>query len=298
MSRVKEKSIWFEVDNIEKLINKNIKNTYHWKNPNNLPIKLTVGLPLFKSDKIVWLALESLKNQVNINFGWELIIYEEFGDSLETIKSFVGKLPNCQRIFYKQVGHLEKIPLSSKWITIGKQASKTSKVFVFHDADDYSPTKRLYIHNEHFKNSNCFLSSQIEGIFYNIKSGKTILYNGRNIDRELGSSNHTNLNHAILTKDIKNMVDPKQYRLMHSFIFKNIKRIHAKNIHKKYIWTSNSVSKNNWKTGVFTDGFNTISRSRKRFYNKPVYQFEVCRYKLKKYIPLNVIRFLYSLKNV
>jgi len=256
MSRVKEKSIWFEVDNIEKLINKNIKNTYHWKNPNNLPIKLTVGLPLFKSDKIVWLALESLKNQVNINFGWELIIYEEFGDSLETIKSFVGKLPNCQRIFYKQVGHLEKIPLSSKWITIGKQASKTSKVFVFHDADDYSPTKRLYIHNEHFKNSNCF------------------------------------------TKDIKNMVDPKQYRLMHSFIFKNIKRIHAKNIHKKYIWTSNSVSKNNWKTGVFTDGFNTISRSRKRFYNKPVYQFEVCRYKLKKYIPLNVIRFLYSLKNV
>lgn len=290
--KVEKGSIWYDVETPMDIINENIKEEYIWNYDNPRPIIMTVGMPLFKSGKISWIALESLKNQKEIDFGWELIIYEEFGNTLDVIKSFVGKLPGCQRIFYRTLKNIEKLPLSTKWISIASHASKTSKIFAFQDADDYSPTMRLHIHKKHFENSGCFLSTQVKGIFYNIKSKKTMLYNGYNINKII---NHTNLNHAILTKDFKEMIDDKQYRLMHSYLFRNIKRIHKKEIGKKFIWTNEEVHKNNWKSGFFTDRFNTISKSRKRFYNKPTHQFEVCKYKMKKYIPPNVLKYLYQL---
>lgn len=40
-------------------------------------IRLSIGLPLYNSSKIVWLALNSLCGQKNINFEWELVICEE-----------------------------------------------------------------------------------------------------------------------------------------------------------------------------------------------------------------------------
>ena len=40
-------------------------------------IELTVGLPMFRSEKIAHLAFESLCNQKNIDFEWELLIMEE-----------------------------------------------------------------------------------------------------------------------------------------------------------------------------------------------------------------------------
>ena len=41
-----------------------------------------------KSKKIIWLALESLRRQKDIDFGWELIIYEDGDDSSDIIKEF------------------------------------------------------------------------------------------------------------------------------------------------------------------------------------------------------------------
>ena len=54
-------------------------------------IELTVGLPMFRSETIAHIALESLANQKDANFGWELLIAEEteqcFGE--EKIKEYV-----------------------------------------------------------------------------------------------------------------------------------------------------------------------------------------------------------------
>ena len=74
-----------------------MKELIHWENTNNqLPIELTVGLPALNAKQIIWLPLESLRLQIELNFGWELIIMEEDGVSEEIIKSFVGNFPNCQ----------------------------------------------------------------------------------------------------------------------------------------------------------------------------------------------------------
>jgi hypothetical protein len=43
----------------------------------NSNIKFTVALPIYNSKKIAWISLESLIRQENINFDWELIVYEE-----------------------------------------------------------------------------------------------------------------------------------------------------------------------------------------------------------------------------
>ena len=146
-------------------------------------IELTVGLPMYKSRNIVWLALQGLKNQKQVDFGWELIIFEEYGYSFDIIKKYIGEFPNCQKIYYlKMNGH---IPLSTKWIEISKYASNSSNIFVMQDADDYSPSKRLYIHKELFKNKDCILSTFTRGMFFNIKTGQMMIYNNKNNIRSI-----------------------------------------------------------------------------------------------------------------
>ncbi len=47
----------------------------NWANDKNTnPIIMTVALPILNGEKIVWLALEGLRRQINIDFNWELII--------------------------------------------------------------------------------------------------------------------------------------------------------------------------------------------------------------------------------
>ena len=165
-----------------------------WNDPNNKkPVEMTVALPALNAKKIIWLALESLKNQININFAWELIVFEEEGISKKIVQSYVGRLPGCVRIIYKNINKndgfykkediiknncLSYYTLLEKWINMSKIADKNSKIFVKHAVDCYSPPKRLYIHYEHFKNDMCYYSTQPKGYFYNIKSDKWMLYNG------------------------------------------------------------------------------------------------------------------------
>ena len=62
----------------------------------NSNIKFTVALPVYNSKKIAWISLESLIRQENIDFDWELIVYEEIHSEsvcpqiLEDYKKGVG----------------------------------------------------------------------------------------------------------------------------------------------------------------------------------------------------------------
>jgi len=38
-------------------------------------MKATVALPVWNSEKITWLCLESLKRQLNVDFEWELVVF-------------------------------------------------------------------------------------------------------------------------------------------------------------------------------------------------------------------------------
>lgn len=148
---------------------------------------------------------------------------------------------------------------------ISKKTSDSSKIFVMQDSDDFSPSRRLYIHKEHFKNNDCVLSSFTKGIFYNTITKQVMVYNHRN-------KNGYNLLHAVRPSYIKNIKDPKVYRLIFSNFFLKIK---PENIYKDY-----TVDKDNWKTGLFTDGYNTISVSRRKLYNNPSNGFIRCNKKV------------------
>ena len=253
---------------------------WRWDDNNNTkPIEMTVALPSLNGSEIIWLALASLRRQTDIDFAWELIVFEEDGVSKEIVKKYQSKLPGCVRIIYKTITRedafytLEDITknkctsyytLLEKWINISKCADKNSKIFVKHANDDYSPPKRLSIHYEHFKNDNCYYSTQRKGYFYDIKTDKWMLYDASNYDV---SKNHLNM--ALRTSLMRKIpLSEKPLRsCIDSYIFKNLVKLNDLNPNKeKIIFNDDEIDSNNWKSGLFTDGFNTISKGRRLFY--------------------------------
>ncbi len=258
-------------------------------NINPLTIELTVALPAYKAEKIIWLALESLRNQSEINFGWELIIWEEYGKSKSVIKEFIGKFPNCQRIIYKCLSR--RVLLIDKWIGIARSASNTSRIYVLQAADDYSPPKRLYIHHQHFSNPRCYLSTQIKGLFYNLKDGRKIFYLGKNLRK-----NHLNMAYRLKVMRLVRRTNINEN--IDYYLKKSIDKI-LYNERNRIVYHDHNVDKNNWKYGFFTDGHNTISLARRQYYNNPTdvfYHYGNARNlnyaDIRNYIPTNVIEFL------
>lgn len=178
-------------------INKNNFRGWTWNDKKNTKkIELTVGLPILQGEKIVWLALESLKNQINTDeFAWELIVIEEDRLSSKQVKEYRGKMPGCARILFidarqdmgyyprnLMVGKKSNITLLEKWITMAKMADKNSRILVKQAADCYSCKNILNIHYQNFKNKDCYYSTQPKGYFYNPYKNKYFLYYGKNIE--------------------------------------------------------------------------------------------------------------------
>lgn len=272
---------------------------------NEKPVEMTVALPALNANKIIWLALESLKNQTNITFAWELIVFEEEGFSKKIVQSYSGLLPGCVRIIYKTItkedayyciNDIKKSKCTSyytlleKWINMAKIADENSKIFVKHAADCYSPPNRLFIHYENFKNDMCYYSTQPKGYFYNIKLKKYFLYNGINIEpynwkswyrtRKLTYQDNNifnwniifrgcHLNMALKTKIMKKI--PLPYKPLRAgldgYILYQMTKITSKNPEvEKIIFTDDEVDKDNWKFSLDTDSFNNISMSRSNAY--------------------------------
>jgi len=276
-----------------------MEKTWKWNDENNTkPIEVTVALPALNANKIIWLALESLKNQTDINFAWELICFEEGGRSREIIKSYIDKLPGCVRIIHKCIdkedAHYTETQIKQnkctsyytlleKWIDIAKDADKNSKIFVKHACDCYSSPNRLYIHYEHFKNDNCYYSTQPKGYFYNIKTNEWLLYDGAKrepiIWEQLGKPKFNNidikirgchLNMALRTKLMKKIplsVNPKRRGLDGYILYNLVKLIEKRPEEEKIIFCDDEIDKNNWKYTLDTDGLNNIS-NRGKFYKK------------------------------
>ena len=291
-----------------------INEKFWWWNDikNTKPVEMTVALPALNAKKIIWLSLESLKKQININFAWELIVFEEEGISKSIVQSYAGILPGCVRIIYKTITKddafykLEDIKennctsyytLLEKWINIAKIADNNSKIFVKHAVDCYSSPKRLYIHYEHFKNEMCYYSTQPKGYFYNIKKNKWLLYDGYKLEpikwneygeRKLKYLNDNfkdnknikvrgcHLNMATRTELVKKLSFSKNPLRsgIDSYLLSEICKIIKKRPEEeKIIFTDDEIDKDNWKYSLDTDGFNNISHFRKDLYTKNTYDF-------------------------
>ena len=265
---------------------------WRWDDNNNTkPIEMTVALPSLNGSEIIWLALASLKRQTDIDFAWELIVFEEQGVSKEIVQSYAGLLPGCVRIIYKTITRedafytLEDITknkctsyytLLEKWINIAKISDSKSKIFVKHAVDCYSPPKRLFIHYEHFKNDNCYYSTQPKGYFYNIKGDSWMLYNGykrepvswnENFEQKIEISEGIkvtgcHLNMALRTDIMKKIELPKMPKKagIDGFILFNLcTLIQIRPEEKKIVFTDDEIDSENWKYSLDTDGYNNIS---------------------------------------
>ena len=279
---------------------------------NKKKVELTVALPALNADKIIWLALESLKNQTNINFAWELIVFEEEGISKEIVQSYKGLLPGCVRIIYKTITKddafykIEDIKknnctsyytLLEKWINIAKISDKNSKIFVKHAVDCYSSPKRLYIHYEHFKNDMCYYSTQPKGYFYNISENTWLLYDGYKLEpikwNKYGEGNlkyldskyvndpnilvrGCHLNMATRTQLVQKLSFSKLPLRsgIDSYLLSEIcKMIKKRPEENKIIFTDDEIDKENWKYSLDTDGYNNISNFRFEIYKKSKYDY-------------------------
>ena len=175
------------------------KGIMRWEDANvnyNSPV-LTVGIINYDMQETIWMALESLKNQTNIMFSWELIIVEEDSKSRDIITGYIGKLPGCVRILYKGIlpgpklfdcdllenlNIPEKYTAMEKFVDVIKLASRNSIAFVKQDAHSYSPHNRLYNHYIHFNNIHCLVSTQTNGHLYDIDNDKFMTYDGNNVE--------------------------------------------------------------------------------------------------------------------
>jgi hypothetical protein len=243
------------------------KSTYYWESNNKNKITLTVALPTKNSKKIIWLALESLRRQTNITFFWELIIWDDGENSFSVLKEFIGKLPGCCRIVYRYI-HATIFPLIDKWIGIAGDASITSNIYVLQAADCYSPPKRLFIHNEHFKNKNCLFSNQKKGLFFNLKTKQKMFYAPFSFPR-VNPENYykTHLNMALRTYDMIRIKSVKKKKGIDNYILNSVKKLYnLGNLFRNHIFYDSSVHSVNWTHSVDTDGTNMISTERKNYY--------------------------------
>jgi hypothetical protein len=142
-------------------------------------IELSVGLPMFRSESIGHLALESLARQKDVDFGWELLIMEEadgcFGE--QKLKEYAERLreAGCKRLEYWQIESW--IPLAFKWKYLGSNCSPTSESFLLQAADCYSQPYRLRETYDLFKEDPevDWVQSPL-GYFYDIASETVALF--------------------------------------------------------------------------------------------------------------------------
>lgn len=242
-----------------------------------MDIELTVGMPLFKSDKIAWLPMESLCNQQGVNFKWELVACEELYHENE--KEFCGKeffesygerlqKAGCSRIRF--VCPREYIILERKWKFIIESASETSQILVLQASDNYSSSYRLRCAYDLIKNGVDWVHSA-HTYFYNCETGQIILFNVRELPYKKGNNISTRIDL------LKNLPNRERGHAVDSWLLEI-----AKSRKKDFMraWNTDSAG-----GGICTDGFNRISTKRREHYDNPRAPFYPTAVKLDDRVP-------------
>jgi glycosyltransferase involved in cell wall biosynthesis len=242
-------------------------------------IELTVALPIWNSEKIAWLCIESLCEQKNVDFEWELLIAEEAknGFGIERVKPYLERLKSagCTSVKYTELDY--KIPLPQKWRLLAQQAAETSKAFVFCAADDYSEPNKLKTAYEAIKLGYDWAQYQ-KMLMFDIKSRRHIYYDCESINRKVGA--------------IMACKTSAARRLPESSIPKGVDHWLFDKIHPEFIFTDKS---DNWQKGFGTDGYNNISLDRKKHYFKTELPFKATELNIKNVVSKEVYEKLINL---
>ena len=226
-------------------------------------IKLTVCLPLYKSKKIIWLALAGLINQNPTKFGWELIVLEENNQSksdlvgYDFIKSYEKQLSGggCEKISY--IGLNSKMALNQKWIMCAQLSTKTSNVLVFQDHDCFSFPERLESSYDYIANKNNHWVDYNIGMYYDIPTGIYALYTTPTVGERTG------LNIAVNTKIVAGLSVgisgiSRMTTGLNYWLLANMKELVGKAFKRA------TFSGDWWRGGIDTNGYNVAMNKKHR----------------------------------
>ena len=212
---------------------------------------ITMALPTFRSNKILWLQLESLCRQVT-NHPWELILCEEISayySGVNYLEKYRDRLKKAGCINIKLIPLVEHVPLSKKWSIIANEAQ--FDYFALVASDNYS-------HPERIQDSVDKLNEGYEwvdwsyGMFLNVNDFSSAVFENPNPDK-------TSLFMATKTEFIKKLKGPWPSSGIDGWI-RNGNNITK---HFKYDY---------FPDGLHTDGCNQISHKRRTFYSKGKFQ--------------------------
>ena len=215
---------------------------------NGVNAELTVGLPIYNSKKIAWIALDGLINQIDIDFDWELVVYEEEHENQifkEIIPNYIEQLISvrCVRVLF--ISNSEKVNLVDKWIELSQSSSETSSVFLLHAADCYSPKTRLSVTYDVIKNQGFDWYDQTKGYFYSFISDRFFLYDIKST---------TNLNMGLKMEYLKTLKPSNLGKGIDNYIFSHCKNVNP-NLSRYYDETL-------YEDSLDTHGLNNISLNR------------------------------------
>jgi len=241
--------------------------------------RLTVALPVYNSRDIVWLALEGLCRQEDVDFGWELLVAEEddpppfgwrnFDEWFERLRA-----AGCVRLRYVACG---RMPLARKWRLLARSALLSSRALLLHGADDYSPPRRLAQTLAAVESGADWVQCK-RGRFYNIFRRQLLDYDW---DRR-ATFHPCGVNMAARTELARRLPDTAQWKFCDHWFYSSCR---AAKPELEVRW----LDGDDWTRGLFTDGLNNIS-DRDRWFgsDEPAAPFARCALRLDHILPSDV----------
>lgn len=229
-------------------------------------ITATVALPMFNSEFIGWLPLESFVRQKNIDFNWELIIIEEqnghqFGE--ENVMRYKHKLEEvgCKRIKYVPIS--KWMHLSTKWINMAKYADKNSKVFICQGADNFSHPLRLYESYYYIVKKDYDYICYPYVVFYSVPTNE--IYKRGFYDKVKSKQPFKGYQYSFKTEYAKLLPNVKQKSSIDKWLFERIREISRR---KKRRYNFTFVDSKFWEYGFNTHGFHNLTMTRYKVFQK------------------------------
>ncbi|MEN9406488.1 MAG: hypothetical protein RLZ12_772 [Bacillota bacterium] len=247
---------------------------YWWQTaPLTQPIELTVALPILNNQELIWFPLTSLSKQTEVDFGWELISYEEEGLSRATIQEFANELPGCRRIIHRTIKPGDGLfppsyTLLEKWVNMARIASASSRILVAQASDDYSPRYRLKGHYVNFQQAGCNFSKRSKGYFFDLNSHKYACFDiSKHQDPQVRL--RQGLDIACNLESVRSLQLPPWpcFRYIDNFFSRKTPLTEESVSYYDQIFPEAALD------GLVTDGYNSISHTRQEVYqNKRSYR--------------------------
>ncbi len=221
---------------------------------------------MFRAGPIGWLSLESLAHQEATDFPWQVLVLEDSDDDQrlgeDTVRAFEPRLraKGCVGIQYELVPG--QPALSLKWRRMGQMLSPDCQVFCVQGCDDYCDPLRLRRTMRLFDNGAVDWIHSRFGVFYDIATRQTALYDDRLSPRETDRVDEfdrqpTGLNMSVRADYLRHLPEEEVRRGVDRWIYRNIRSRTASPLRSHW-----DEEEPDWRPAIFTQGLNTISASR------------------------------------